>query len=314
MYKISHYIQSHMKIITTPIIFLLFFCLTHTNNFDSLHFIVGDSVQINILNNYLEEELTIPKTRINRVDRIILPHLGEFDISDKNILQFKSLLKRRVSKRLYLIDPKLLIDIDKKILVSASIKNRFLGEYNLNYRSSLGELLKAISLINVTDVDFKSVSIIRNKNTINLNLYLEPNNSKFTLKHNDFIKIGTKLENSNNYYYLVGNFSKVGRYYMDTNITIMDVLASQTLTQPRYTRKFYIFRKSKASTMVIDVDARQLMKMGDLTQNISIQGGDVILASVERKMHLLQKYKDILNQYTDLDDFVQNAQRIRLFK
>jgi protein involved in polysaccharide export with SLBB domain len=287
---------------------------SQVDEFNSLQLIVGDTLKVSVLNNFLEEELAIPIVTVNRKDKIILPHLGEFDILDKSIGQFKIELNQRVSTRLYLKNPNLLIDINKNILISASIKNRFLGEYKLRYHSSIGELLKAINVITVLDMDPQTVILTRNNSETIINFQENPQLTKIILKHNDYIKINTRLENTNNFYYLVGNFSKIGRYYMETKITLMDLLATQNLTQPRYTRKFYIFRKHQDDTMIIEADARQLMKMGDLTQNISIQGGDVILASVERKMHLLQKYKDILNQYTDIDDFIKNAQNIRLFK
>lgn len=301
-------------------IFVLFICFFNisfvyplSDNLDSLQFIVGDSIKISVLNNFLEEELSIPETRVNRVDKVIIPHLGVFNISNKNIGEFKQELKTRVTQRLYLKNPNLLIDINKNILISASIQNRFLGEYQLNYQSSLGELLKSINVMTEPKMDSKNITLNRNKSKIILNLQADPKLTKFVLEHNDYIKINTNLDDPLKYYYLVGNFSKVGRYYMENKITLMDLLATKDLIQPRYTRKFYIFRKHQTGTMIIEADARQLMKMGDLTQNISIQGGDIILASVERKMHLLQKYKDILNQYTDLDDFIINAQKIRLF-
>ncbi|MCO4781887.1 MAG: hypothetical protein KC646_06140 [Candidatus Cloacimonetes bacterium] len=295
---------------------IIFSIHVHPSSIDSLdseHFIVGDSVKISILNNFLEEEVSIPLVAINRADRIIFPHLGEFDISNKTIGQFKFDLKKRVSQRLYLKDPNLLIDINKNILVSVVLQNRFLGDYKMKYKSSLGELLKAVDLITIKEMDPENIHLTRKYTKTIIDLQHNPYLTKTTLEHNDLIKINSRVENTQNYYYLVGNFNKVGRYYMDTKITLMDLLATQTLTQPRYTRKFYIFRKLKHETIIIEADARQLMKMGDLTQNISIQGGDVVLASVERKMHLLQKFRHILDQYTDMDDFIKKTEALRIF-
>ena len=279
----------------------------------------GDQIVILVFNALGEKELgTIPIT-VNNQPTIQVPRVGEVPVQGKTVTEFKEALSAQILKRFGLRDAEIQIDIQKKMHVDLVIGNEYRGSVTVPYGLNIAQFLNQFrNSSDLKDEDYTKVNLLRGDETLILDLLtLEKDHHRLVLKHDDIIKIQRRSEDPDLYYYLIGNFVRPGRFFMEKESTLLDVLGNQggaILVEKEFTRRFYVIRKVEGKNMVIEVDARKLLKMGDTSQDIIIRGKDVIIASVEPKMHLIRKISNILDKWTGLDRFFERAEAIRLFK
>jgi hypothetical protein len=81
-------------------------------------------------------------------------------------------------------------------------------------------------------------------------------------------------------------------------------------------RTFYIIRQkpeAEKDPEIIEVNARSLLKMGEIKYDVEIQRNDIILASVERKVHIMNKIRNSLQEYVSFDAFIRSVENLRIF-
>jgi protein involved in polysaccharide export with SLBB domain len=257
-----------------------------------------------------EPEVEFPETLVSKTGFLVLPRLGKIPTENITVKEFRELLTKRVAQSLYLKSPILYLDFVKHIQVYLVQGDNFMGKKTVVVNTTVGELLSRDSIDPEEQLDFEKVTVTRNSKTMSLNLLKNTLDMDFKLQDGDRIYIPNYDLESENSYYLAGHFVRPGRYIKSRkNVTLMDVLATNgALSEPNYTRRFYVLRDFGQSTeQMFTIDARALMKMGDLSQNIKIQGSDIILASIERKVHTLNKIKNLLHKYTDINTPLKNA-------
>lgn len=111
---------------------------------------------------------------------------------------------------------------------------------------------------------FHNVKVLRSGSVYALNLIQDEYARDFTLRNGDQVVIQDLQANRSHSFYPVGNFSKPGRYSLDrSGYTLMDLLgeAKGALSEPKFTRRIYVFRRIGEERKVIEVDVRQLTKM-----------------------------------------------------
>lgn len=307
-----------MKHFLSLLVTLFLLCADKAYTVEDLPLIAGDTIDISVLNLFGESEFQFNGLKISKQHTVFIPRLGRVVVSGVTGKEFIERVRELAQRKLFLKTAEVEVVINKVMWVDLQVKQDYYGSFQAPYGSSIGEFLGMHREPGGIDrEDFGSIKVIRNGSVYSLDLLDEPTARNFELRHGDRVSVDDFQANRSNSFYLVGNFSKPGRYALErTGFTVMDLLgeARGALTEPKYTRRLYVFRKIGDRRKVIEINMRDLTKMGDLSQDIEIQQNDVLLASVERKVHTINKLKDILERYIDIDSVFQQAELIRLFK
>lgn len=285
---------------------------------EELPLVAGDTISISVLNVFGESEFEFKGLKITNQPEVFIPRLGRVASLGRTGRQFIESVQQLARKKLYLRDADVEVVIDKVMHVDLQVKQDYFGSFEMPYGSSIAQFLGVHRQQSIVSrEDFSNVRVLRSGSVYGLNLLQDEYARDFILRDGDQVVIQDLQANRSNSFYLVGNFSKPGRYSLDrSGYTLMDLLADAkgTLSEPKFTRRIYVFRKIGQERKVIEVDVRQLTKMGDLSQDIEIREQDVLLASVEKKIHTINKLKSVLERYIDIDSVFQQAELIRLFK
>lgn len=226
---------------------------------------------------------------------------------------------KKAADRQFVLQHGDIIETDVHIEIELIMGNNYQGKKNLPEGSKVSELPFPDTVTQGTDqYDFRQIHLRRGAELLKLNVIDSEADRNFILADGDVVEIKYLAETTGNHYILAGNFTRPGRYFMSRKTTLMDILASGNgaLNKREYVRTFYIIRQKpmdEKEPEIIEVNARSLLKMGEIKYDVEIQSNDIILASVERKVHIMNKIRNSLQEYVSFDAFVRSVENLRIF-
>lgn len=160
---------------------------------------------------------------------------------------------------------------------SGKQSDSFGGVYNLSGRTTLLKFLSTLG--NLSDADLDRAYIIRNGKKIDVNFYdlfIKADISKdVTLLAGDILYIP---DNRDNRIYVVGAVNTPKFIFYRRDIKILDaILEAGGFTKYAKENGVLILRHESGRTKEITVRLKDLMKEGDLTQNIPLMPGDFVI-------------------------------------
>lgn len=233
----------------------------------------GDSLFIHV---WGEDEL---KTNvIVRPDgKISLPGIDDVDAAGQTIMQ----LKESVHKALSVLVKEPLVNI--ALLQSASSKVYVVGGgvesrvYDLNQRTTLLHLLASLGSLEAANLNGSYVYRDGKKVMEDFSsLFLEGEFDKdIKLEPGDTIYIPIK---QNPYVFVLGAVQKPTAIFCREGFTVLSaILEAGNFSKYADEDKLTIVRKSGDKQEEIEVDAKKLIKQGDLSENVALLPGDYVI-------------------------------------
>jgi protein involved in polysaccharide export with SLBB domain len=226
---------------------------------------------------------------------------------------------KKAADRQFVLQHGDIIEADVHIEIELIMGNNYQGKKSMPEGSKVSELPFPDTATQGTEqYDFRQIHLRRGTELLKLNVIDSETDRNFLLADGDLVEIKYLSETTGNHYILAGNFTRPGRYFMARKTTLMDILASGNgaLNKREYVRTFYIIRQkpeAEKDPEIIEVNARSLLKMGEIKYDVEIQRNDIILASVERKVHIMNKIRNSLQEYVSFDAFIRSVENLRIF-
>jgi len=234
----------------------------------------GDTLKVSV---WGSPELSTSVT-VRPDGKITLPAIGEIKVEGHTVAELTRILEKEF------------VRVVKKPIVTVTVVNMTNyrvyvigrgtspGEHILNRETTLLELLATLGPLN--NADLKGAKLIRKGKVVKEDFYELYEKGEFTrdivLEPGDIIFIPDNFKNRIS---IVGAVQKPMTIPYRDGLTIMDVILSAGGFN-EYARENSVKvlrKKDDGSVMEINVRAKDLMKKGDLKENIKMKPGDVVV-------------------------------------
>ena len=248
-----------------------------TDTFEAPKYILGpgDILDISIWVRLEEQKYTVP---VSEEGTITFTYIENVKVSGLTVSEARKLLLKKLSK--YIKEPKV---------------NMFVKEYQSKMVSLFGEIdsglyplrgkTTALDLVikagaDLATADLKNIRVIRRGKTYYLNLYKtifqEDETQNIALEANDVV-IVDGLSSPDNQVHVLGEIKKPGAYNYQYNMNLVSAISQAGgLTDNAVTDNLVIIRDGFENPTLIASNMKQYFEKADHSQNIHLQGGDVV--------------------------------------
>ena len=221
-----------------------------------------------------------------KAGKIIFPPIGELQADGKTVVELRDEIQQRLSK--YFINPQVSIDV-------SSIQSLKIDDLSLESKiDPTGQIM--FPVIGEVPAAGKTVAELRDEIQQRLSEYLV--NPQVTI--NVSAILSQKI-------HVIGEVNSPGSFIMEQKILVWEgILKAGGFTRDANEKKVLLVRSEKgiAKVNVINLDIKEMVKDGKLTQNAYLNNGDIIyvppkrIASVERFM---TRFSNILEPFINLE-------------
>jgi len=235
----------------------------------------GDVLEISIWVRLIEQKYIVP---VSEEGTITFTYIDNARVSGLTISEARELLLEKLSK--YIKEPKINIFVkeyqSKMVSLLGEIKG---GHYPLTGKTTVLDLVIKAGA-DLATADLKSIRVIRRGKTYRLNLYRtifqEDESHNIVLEANDVV-IVDGLSSPANQVHVLGEVTKPGAYDYKYKMNLVSAIAQAGgLTEVAVTDNMVVIRGGFENPTLIASNMKQFFEKGDLSQNIYLQGGDVV--------------------------------------
>jgi len=235
----------------------------------------GDVLEISMWVRLQEQRYIVP---VSEEGTITFTYLDSVHVSGLTITEVRELLLKKLSK--YIKEPRVNISVkeykSKMVSLLGEIKG---GHYPLRGKTTVLDLLIKAGA-DLATADLKRIRVIRRGKTHQLNLYqtiFQGNESQnITLEAGDVV-IVDGLSSPANQVHVLGEVNKPGAYPCEYKMNLVSAISQAGgLTDNAVTDNTVIVRGGVEKPTLIASNLKQFLEKGDLSQNIYLQGGDVV--------------------------------------
>jgi polysaccharide export outer membrane protein len=248
-----------------------------TETFDAPKYILGpgDVLEISIWVRLQEQKYIVP---VSEEGTITFTYIDNAQVSGLTIKEARELLLKMLGK--YIKEPKINIFVkehqSKMVSLLGEIEG---GHYPLRGKTTVLDLVINAGA-DLATADLKSIRVIRRGKTYRLNLYRtifqEDESHNIVLEPNDVV-IVDGLSSPANQVHVLGEVTNPGAYTCKYRMNLVSAIAQAGgLTDIAVTDNLVIIRDGFENPTLIASNMKQFFEKGDLSQNINLQGGDVV--------------------------------------
>jgi polysaccharide export outer membrane protein len=248
-----------------------------TETFEAPKYILGpgDVLEISIWVRLIEQKYIVP---VSEEGTVTFTYIDNVQVSGLTIGEARELLLKELSK--YIKEPKVNIFVkeyqSKRVSLLGEIKG---GHYPLTGRTSVLDLVIKAGA-DLATADLKSIRVMRRGKTYRLNLYRtifqEDESQNIVLEDNDVV-IVDGLSSPANQVHVLGEVTKPGAYDYQYKMNLVSAIAQAGgLTDVAVTDNLVVIRGGFENPTLIASNMKQFFEKADLSQNIYLQGGDVV--------------------------------------
>ena len=248
-----------------------------TETFEAPKYILGpgDVLEISIWVRLQEQKYIV---QVSEEGTITFTYIDNARVSGLTTREARELLLEKLSK--YIKEPKVNIFVkehqSKMVSLLGEIKG---GHYPLRGKTTVLDLVINAGA-DLATADLKSIRVIRRGKTYRLNLYRtifqEDESHNIVLEANDVV-IVDGLSSPANQVHVLGEVTNPGAYTCKYRMNLVSAIAQAGgLTDVAVTDNLVIIRDGFENPTLIASNMKQFFEKGDLSQNIYLQGGDVV--------------------------------------
>lgn len=235
----------------------------------------GDVLDISIWVRLEEQKYIVP---VSEEGTIAFTYIDNLQVSGLTIKEASELLLEKLSK--YIRKPKVNMFVkeyqSKTVSLFGEIKG---GLYPLRGRTTVLDLVIKAGA-DLAKADLKNIRVIRRGKTYQLNLYRtifqEDETQNIALEANDVV-IVDGLSSPDNQVHILGEIKNPGAYNYQYNMNLVSAISQAGgLTDIAVTDNVVIIRGGFENPTLIASNMKQFLEKADLSQNIHLQGGDVV--------------------------------------
>jgi len=248
-----------------------------TQTFETPKYILGpgDVLEISIWVRLEEQRYIVP---VSEEGTITFTYLDNIHVSGLTIREAREVLLKKLSQ--YIKEPRVNLFVkeyqSKTVSLFGEIKG---GQYPLTGKTTVLDLVIQAGA-DLATADLKNIRVIRRGKTHQLNLYRtifqEDESQNIVLEANDVI-IVDGLSSPANQVHVLGEVIKPGAYDYKYKMNLTSAIAQAGgLTDVAVTDNMVVIRGGFETPTLIASNMKQFFEKGDLSQNIYLQGGDVV--------------------------------------
>jgi protein involved in polysaccharide export with SLBB domain len=221
-----------------------------------------------------------------KAGKIIFPPIGELQADGKTVVELRDEIEQRLSK--YFINPQVDIDV-------SSIQSLKIDDLSLESKiDPTGQIMFPL----IGEVPAAGKTIVELRDEIQQRL------SEYFVNPQVTINVSSILSQK---IHVLGEVTSPGSFTMEQKILIWEgILKAGGFTRDANEKKVLLVRSEKgiAKVNVINLDIKEMVKDGKLTQNAYLKNGDILyvppkrIASVERFM---TRFSNILEPFINLE-------------
>jgi len=249
----------------------------YTEAFGIPEYIVGpgDVLEISIWVGMEEQKYTVP---IQPDGTITFAYLDNVQVSGLTIKQIRHVLLKKL--REYIKQPRVNVLVkeyqSKMVSLFGEIKG---GHYPLRGKTTVLDLVIRAGA-DLTKTDLKSVRVIRRGKTYELNLYRTifqgDESQNIVLEADDVVIVGG-LSSPANQVHVLGEVEKPGAYPYKYGLSLVSAISQAGgLTDVGVSDNILIVRGELEKPILITSNMKRFWEKADFSQNIPLQGGDVV--------------------------------------
>lgn len=248
-----------------------------TEAFEAPKYILGpgDVLDISIWVRLEEQKYIVP---VSEEGTITFTYIDSAHVAGLTIKETRELLLKELSK--YIKEPRVNIFVkeyqSKTVSLIGEIEG---GHYPLTGKTTVLDLVIKAGA-DLAKADLKSIRVIRRGKTYRLNLYRtifqEDETQNIVLEDNDVV-IVDGLSSPANQVHVLGEVTRPGAYNYKYKMNLVSAIAQAGgLTDVAVTDNMVVIRGGFENPTLIASNMKQFFEKGDLSQNIYLQGGDVV--------------------------------------
>lgn len=235
----------------------------------------GDVIEISVWVGRQEQKSTVP---ISEEGTITFTYLDNIQVSGLTISQVRKLLLKELSE--YIIEPRVNVFVNKYHSKVVSVFGEIRGgHYPLTGKTTVLDLLIKAGA-DLTKADLNKVRVIRRGKSYELNLYRTifqgDASQNITLEPGDAIMVAG-LASPANQVHVLGEVKKPGAYLCSYDMNLITAISrAGGLTEVAVTENVVVIRGGFENPTLIASNMKRFFEEADLSQNINLQGGDVV--------------------------------------
>ena len=248
-----------------------------TDTFEAPKYVLGpgDILDISIWVRLEEQKYIVP---VSEEGTITFTYIENVKVSGLTVKEARELLLKKLSQ--YIKKPKVNMYVkeyqSKTVSLFGEIES---GLYPLRGKTTVLDLVIKAGA-DLATADLKNIRVIRRGKTYQLNLYKtifqEDESQNIALEANDVV-IVDGLSSPNNQIHVLGEIEKPGAYTYKYNMNLVSAISQAGgITDDAVTDNLVIIRDGFENPTLIASNMKQFFEKADLSQNINLQGGDVV--------------------------------------